>query len=142
MISNRFLIDWLFLWLLLLASSVLAWTNHPPTGRGKGLSYRSIATLSSTCRFTYNKDNNDDKNSNMNEKFNEKMTIPDEVDIVIIGAGLGGLCAGAILNTLYQKQVVVFESHYLAGGCAHAFQRKAKNGEIFTFDSGPTILLG
>lgn len=68
--------------------------------------------------------------------------IPLEVDIAIVGAGLGGLCAGAILNTLYNKRVAVFESHYLAGGCAHAFERKAKNGETFTFDSGPTILLG
>ena len=45
------------------------------------------------------------------------------VDIVIIGAGLGGLCAGAILNTLYNKKVAIFESHYLPGGCAHAFDR-------------------
>jgi hypothetical protein len=68
--------------------------------------------------------------------------IPLEVDIAIVGAGLGGLCAGAILNTLYNKRVAVFESHYIAGGCAHAFDRKASNGETFTFDSGPTILLG
>lgn len=68
--------------------------------------------------------------------------IPLEVDVAIVGAGLGGLCAGAILNTLYNKQVAIFESHYLAGGCAHAFDRKAKNGQTFTFDSGPTILLG
>lgn len=65
-----------------------------------------------------------------------------EVDVAIVGAGLGGLCAGAILNTLYNKKVAVFESHYLAGGCAHAFDRKSSNGEVFTFDSGPTILLG
>jgi phytoene dehydrogenase-like protein len=64
------------------------------------------------------------------------------VDIAIVGAGIGGLCAGAILNTLYGKKVAVLESHYLPGGCAHAFDRKAANGETFTFDSGPTILLG
>jgi len=65
----------------------------------------------------------------------------DNVDVAIIGAGLGGLCAGAILNTLYGKKVGIYESHYLAGGCAHAFDRK-KDGVTFTFDSGPTILLG
>ncbi|KAL3922291.1 MAG: hypothetical protein SGILL_002286 [Bacillariaceae sp.] len=68
-----------------------------------------------------------------------------EVDIAIIGAGIGGLSAGAILNTLYGKKVGIFESHYLPGGCAHAFDRKAKVGNEqinFTFDSGPTILLG
>jgi phytoene dehydrogenase-like protein len=67
---------------------------------------------------------------------------PDIVDVAIIGAGLGGLCAGAILNTLYGKKVGIYESHYLPGGCAHAFNRTASNGEVFTFDSGPTILLG
>ena len=66
----------------------------------------------------------------------------EEVDVAIIGGGIGGLCAGAVLNTLYGKKVGVFESHYLPGGCAHAFDRKAANGMTFTFDSGPTILLG
>mmetsp|Transcript_13481 Transcript_13481/g.29179 ORF Transcript_13481/g.29179 Transcript_13481/m.29179 type:complete len:717 (+) Transcript_13481:114-2264(+) len=69
----------------------------------------------------------------------------EEVDVAIIGAGIGGLCAGAILNTLYEKKVGIYESHYLAGGCAHAFERSAKIGDntiSFTFDSGPTIVLG
>ena len=38
---------------------------------------------------------------------------------------------------VYKKSVCVFESHYLAGGCAHSFQRDGH-----TFESGPTILLG
>lgn len=66
----------------------------------------------------------------------------DNVDIAIVGAGIGGLCAGAILNSLYNKRVGIYESHYLPGGCAHAFDRRASNGADFTFDSGPTILLG
>lgn len=68
----------------------------------------------------------------------------DNVDVAIVGAGIGGLCAGAILNTLYGKKVGVYESHYLAGGCAHAFEVKKKGvpGGGFTFDSGPTIVLG
>ena len=68
-----------------------------------------------------------------------------QVDIAIVGSGIGGLCAGAILNTLYNKKVAVFESHYLPGGCAHAFDRGAKTGNAtttFRFDSGPTIVLG
>ena len=39
-----------------------------------------------------------------------------EVDVAIVGAGIGGLCAGAILNTLYNKKVGIYESHYLPGG--------------------------
>ncbi|KAL7549428.1 hypothetical protein ACHAWF_012692 [Thalassiosira exigua] len=74
----------------------------------------------------------------------------EEVDVAIIGAGIGGLCAGAILNTLYDKKVGIYESHYLPGGCAHAFERTARTGDdddettttTFTFDSGPTVVLG
>ena len=69
----------------------------------------------------------------------------EEVDVAIVGAGIGGLCAGAILNTVYGMKVGIYESHYLPGGCAHAFDRTAtidgKKVE-FTFDSGPTIVLG
>lgn len=87
-------------------------------------------------------DNADNKNANSDAVIDD-----DEVDIAIVGAGIGGLCAGAILNTLYNKKVGIYESHYLAGGCAHAFDRVGKHpktGEktVFTFDSGPTIVLG
>ena len=45
----------------------------------------------------------------------------EEVDVAIIGSGIGGLTAGAILNTLYNKTVTVLESHYLPGAwcCCH-----------------------
>ena len=80
----------------------------------------------------------------------------DNIDVIIIGSGLSGLCAGAILNTVYHKKVALFESHSLPGGCAHAFTRTittasptttTKNTKpdkklTFTFDSGPSILLG
>jgi len=75
----------------------------------------------------------------------ENISDVEEVDIAIVGAGIGGLCAGAILNTLYKKKVGIYESHYLPGGCAHAFDRAAQIGtekKVFTFDSGPTIVLG
>eukprot|EP00978_Attheya_sp_CCMP212_P000297 scaffold550_cov44-Attheya_sp.AAC.1 len=80
----------------------------------------------------------------------------DVVDVAIVGAGIGGLCAGAILNTLYGKTVGIYESHYLPGGCAHAFpynstttttsgktnQTDSNQHQTFIFDSGPTIVLG
>jgi phytoene dehydrogenase-like protein len=73
-----------------------------------------------------------------------KDTDPEIVDVAIVGAGIGGLCAGAILNTLYGKKVGIYESHYLPGGCAHAFEHTIIGEEkvTFTFDSGPTIVLG
>jgi len=33
----------------------------------------------------------------------------EEVDIALVGAGIGGLCAGAILNSLYNKKVGIYE---------------------------------
>jgi hypothetical protein len=46
------------------------------------------------------------------------------------GAGLGGLCAGAIFNTVYGKTVAIFESHYIAAGCAHEFERTVRTPSI------------
>jgi len=36
--------------------------------------------------------------------------LDDVVDVAIVGAGLGGLCAGAILNTVYGKKVGIYEA--------------------------------
>ena len=84
---------------------------------------------------TENSNDNDNANGNDNDDDNV-------VDIAIIGAGIGGLVAGAILNTLYEKKVGIYEAHYLPGGCAHAFEaRSGRRKEVFTFDSGPTIVL-
>jgi hypothetical protein len=49
------------------------------------------------------------------------------------GAGIGGLCAGALLAH-YGLRVVVLESHDCAGGAAHAWERDG-----FTFESGPSL---
>lgn len=68
---------------------------------------------------------------------------PASTDVAIIGAGIGGLTAGAILSSKYRLQVDVFEAHYHVGGCAHAFDIRSKSSEAtFKFDAGPTILLG
>lgn len=46
-----------------------------------------------------------------------------EYDYIIIGAGLGGLTAGAKLARS-GKKVFLVEQHYLPGGCATVFKRK------------------
>lgn len=46
-----------------------------------------------------------------------------DFDIVIIGSGLGGLCAGAYLAK-NGKKVLILEQHFLIGGCATCFKRK------------------
>jgi hypothetical protein len=58
------------------------------------------------------------------------------VDVVVIGAGIGGLCCAALLAK-YGYKVVVCESHDIAGGAGHAFVRQG-----FHFDSGPSFHAG
>jgi len=61
-------------------------------------------------------------------------------DVVVIGSGIGGLSAAALLST-YGYRVTVCESHDRIGGCAHGFSRKTKAGS-FHFDSGPSLFSG
>ncbi len=57
-------------------------------------------------------------------------------DVVVIGSGIGGLSCAALLAR-YGLEVVVCESHTIAGGAAHAFERQG-----FHFDSGPSLHSG
>lgn len=60
--------------------------------------------------------------------------------IIVIGSGLGGLVAGALLAR-YGRRVIVLESHSLPGGAAHAFRHRWQD-KVFTFDSGPSFFSG
>ena len=44
-------------------------------------------------------------------------------DAIIIGSGIGGLCAAALLS-LKGKRVLVLEKHFKIGGWTHTFRRK------------------
>lgn len=57
-------------------------------------------------------------------------------DVIVIGSGIGGLSCAAVLAK-YGFDVLVCESHTLAGGAAHGFKRDG-----FIFDSGPSLYSG
>eukprot|EP00752_Nemacystus_decipiens_P003592 g3311.t1 len=59
-----------------------------------------------------------------------------ETDVVVIGSGVGGLSAAAMLSR-HGDSVTVLESHYLPGGVAHAFDI-----EGYRFDAGPSLWAG
>jgi carotene isomerase len=59
-----------------------------------------------------------------------------DFDVIVIGSGIGGLVAGALLAR-YGRRVLICESHTIAGGAAHSFSRRG-----FHFDSGPSFYCG
>jgi len=59
-----------------------------------------------------------------------------DADIIVIGSGIGGLSAAALLAH-DGLDVIVCESHTIAGGAAHGFEHQG-----FRFDSGPSLYSG
>jgi len=143
--------------------SIASRLSRPPTDSWRIRSYRTTAhqilprnhRVPISTKLNSAK-NDDDEGIRLSGKEGEE----EEVDVIIVGGGLGGLCAGAILRQIYDRSVLVLESHDTVGGCAHSYTRRSRtkgktadgNGSTgaktggggieFVFDSGPTIVLG
>jgi C-3',4' desaturase CrtD len=57
-------------------------------------------------------------------------------DIIVIGAGMGGLTAASLLSAEGYR-VLVLEASHVAGGCSSSYYRKG-----YIFESGATTLIG
>jgi phytoene dehydrogenase-like protein len=63
----------------------------------------------------------------------------DAIDVAIVGAGIGGLIAAALLADS-GLAVAVYEAHVVPGGFCHTFLRKARRDGrpcVYRFDAGP-----
>src|SRR6266540_3374454 len=64
-----------------------------------------------------------------------------DYDVIVVGAGIGGLTTAALLAHDGYR-VLVLEGHIEPGGCASSFERKRPNGDRFIFDVGATLFAG
>ena len=65
----------------------------------------------------------------MIQSYKQQYDVRDNYDTIIIGSGMGGLSAGAILAKEGQK-VLILERHYTAGGFTHVFKRKGYEWDV------------
>ena len=56
--------------------------------------------------------------------------VPENLDAIVIGSGIGGLSAASLLSRA-GKRVLVLEQHDRSGGCCHTFEERG-----FEFDTG------
>ena len=68
--------------------------------------------------------------------MSEQPTPAQSPKVVVVGGGIGGLTAGALLARRGYS-VVIFDQALVPGGCASTFQRRG-----FTFDVGATQVAG
>ena len=108
---------------LLLSSALSAHSFTAPTTSTKTSS--TIRSKSSHL-FTATKSSQQEPNSSY--------------DVLIIGSGICGLSAAAILSK-YGYSVALFESHYAPGGAAHGYSIKRPEG-TYKFDTGPSFFSG
>ena len=69
----------------------------------------------------------------------DRASSDDAVDVAIVGAGIGGLTAAALLADSGLK-VAVYEAHVVPGGYCHTFLRKERHDgrpAVYRFDAGP-----
>jgi phytoene dehydrogenase-like protein len=70
-------------------------------------------------------------------------TNEETVDVIVVGAGIGGLSCGG-LTSRYGLKTICLEAHDTPGGVAHSFTRYSSASKTipFKFDSGPSLITG
>jgi phytoene dehydrogenase-like protein len=135
------LVVWMALDTISVAAYVVVPSIRPTTKRIGGQWYRS-SWQGSKSTFLHRAVANDNDEGNDGDNNNDDA---DEiVDVIVVGAGIGGLCCAG-LSSKYGFNTVCLEAHDTPGGVAHSFQRYSPTVSKtvpFQFDSGPSLLTG
>jgi len=57
-------------------------------------------------------------------------SLDDHWDAIVVGSGIGGLTAAALLSKYASRKVLVLERHYTAGGYTHSFNRPGYSWDV------------
>lgn len=68
----------------------------------------------------------------------KQQSLEDNWDAIVIGSGIGGLTAAALLAKHGGKRVLVLERHYVAGGFTHVFHRPGYEWDVGVHYIGET----
>ena len=90
---------------------------------------RTYATPKGYRSFTPTKIERRKGDDGTRDAFRERK-LPENIDYIFVGSGIGSLYCAALLAKVGMK-VVILEQHYVAGGCTHCFEDKG-----FEFDTG------
>lgn len=60
----------------------------------------------------------------------KRQEVNDSYDVIVIGSGIGGLTAAALLAKHGKKKALVLERHYTAGGFTHVFRRPGYEWDV------------
>ena len=68
------------------------------------------------------------KNDDHTKNRYTKSKVPSNIDVIVVGSGIGGLTTAGLLSK-FGKKVLVLEQHYIAGGTTHSFEDKGVEHE-------------
>jgi all-trans-retinol 13,14-reductase len=69
----------------------------------------------------------------------QRANLGERWDAIVIGSGVGGLAAAALLSQHARKRVLVLERHYVAGGYTHTFKRAGYEWDVGLHYIGQTL---
>ena len=94
--------------------------------------YQKYFNSINRIKYTINKNINKNKNIIKDEDYTKNRyttnKVPEDIDVIVIGSGIGGLTTAGLLSK-FGKKVLVLEQHYIAGGTTHSFVDKGVEHE-------------